>query len=181
MRTADILSKAQAGTKGIEWPYLQYAVLRSDRRSAHTWLWAVRNGTVSTANQHPIRNHGCRVPLLAVLASSVFNIILDLILVGPLGVAGAAAASVLVQVLGCLFMLMYLYRTVLICSLQIHFLEKRCSWDVLRLSVPNTLQQIAPPAVVLVKQGLLGTLGVAEIGGFTCSKLYPRMIRSRLL
>ena len=110
-----------------------------------------------------------RVPLLAVLASSVLNIILDLVLVGPLGVAGAAAASVLTQVLGCLFMLTYLHRTVLACSFQLHFLQKRCFRDILRLSVPNTLQQIAPPAVALVKQGLLGTLGVAEIDGFACS------------
>ena len=110
-----------------------------------------------------------RVPLFVVLASSVLNIILDLILVGPLGVAGAAAASVLAQVLGCLFMLTYLRRTVLTCSFQLHFLKKRCFWDILRLSVPNTLQQIAPPAVALVKQGLLGTLGVAEIDGFACS------------
>ncbi|MDE7283234.1 MAG: polysaccharide biosynthesis C-terminal domain-containing protein [Lachnospiraceae bacterium] len=110
-----------------------------------------------------------RVPLLAVLASSALNIILDLVLVGPLGVAGAAAASVLAQVLGCVFMLTYLRRTVIICGFRLHFLEKRCFWDILRLSVPNTLQQIAPPAVALVKQGLLGTLGVAEIDGFACA------------
>ena len=110
-----------------------------------------------------------RIPLLVVLASSVLNIILDLTLVGSLGVAGAAIASVLAQVLGCLFMLAYLRRTVLSCNFQVHFLKKRCFWDILRLSVPNTLQQIAPPAVALVKQGLLGTLGVAEIDGFACS------------
>ena len=110
-----------------------------------------------------------RIPLLVVLASSVLNIILDLTLVGSLGVAGAAIASVLAQVLGCLLMLAYLRRTVLSCNFQVHFLKKRCFWDILRLSVPNTLQQIAPPAVALVKQGLLGTLGVAEIDGFACS------------
>ena len=110
-----------------------------------------------------------RVPLLVVLASSALNIILDLALVGPLGVAGAAAASVLAQVLGCLFMLAYLRRAVLTCGFQPRFLERRCFWDILRLSMPNTLQQAAPSAVALVKQGLLGTLGVAEIDGFACS------------
>lgn len=110
-----------------------------------------------------------RVPLLAVLASSVLNIILDLVFISPLGVAGAAAASVLSQVLGCLFMLTYLRRTMLACGFQLRFLKKRCFQDILRLSVPSTLQQIAPPAVALVKQGLLGTLGVAEIDGFACS------------
>ena len=110
-----------------------------------------------------------RVPLLVVSASSALNIILDLALVRALGVAGAAAASVLAQLLGCLFMLTYLRRAVLTCGFQIHFLEKRCFWEILRLSVPNTLQQIAPSAVALVKQGLLGTLGVAEIDGFVCS------------
>lgn len=117
------------------------------------------------------------IPLLAVLASSVLNIILDLVLVGPLGVVGAAASSVLAQVLGCLFMLTYLRRTVLSCGFHLHFLKKQYFWKILHLSIPNTLQQIAPPAVALVKQGLLGTLGVAEIGGFTCSnKLFTLMM-----
>lgn len=76
-------------------------------------------------------------------------------------------------------MLAYLRHTVLTCGFQLHFLEKRYFWDVLRLSVPNTLQQIAPPAVALVKQGLLGTLGVAEIDGFACSnKLSTLMMMS---
>ena len=110
-----------------------------------------------------------RIPLLAVLVSSVLNIILDMALVGPLGVAGAAAASVLAQMLGSLFMLAYLRRTVLTCGFQLHFLQKHLFQNILRLSVPNTLQQIAPSVAALVKQGLLGTLGVAEIDGFSCS------------
>lgn len=110
-----------------------------------------------------------RVPLLVVLASSALNIILDLVLVGPLGVAGAAAASVLAQVLGCLFMLAYLRRTVLTCGFQLRFVEKRCFQDILRPSIPNALQQMAGTAMVLLKQGLLGTLGVAEIDGFACA------------
>ena len=110
-----------------------------------------------------------RVPLLVVLASSVLNVILDLILVGPLGVAGAAAASVLAQVLGCLFMLAYLRRTVLTCGFQLRFVDKRGFQDILRLSIPNTLQQMAGTAMVLLRQGLLGTLGVAEIDGFACA------------
>ncbi|MDE6675867.1 MAG: hypothetical protein K2K19_13840, partial [Acetatifactor sp.] len=61
------------------------------------------------------------------------------------------------------------HRTVLTCGFRLHFLEKHCFWDILRLSVPNTLQQIAPPVVALVKQSLLGTLGVAQIDGFSCS------------
>ena len=109
-----------------------------------------------------------RIPLLAVLASSVLNIILNMALVGSLGVAGAAA-SVLAQMLGCLFMLAYLRRTVLTSGFQFHFLQKHWFRDILRLSVPNTMQQIAPPVAALVKQGLLGTLGVAEIDGFSCS------------
>ena len=110
-----------------------------------------------------------RVPLLVVLVSSVLNIILDLILVGPLGVVGAAAASVLAQVLGCLFMLVYLRRTVLTCGFQLRFVEKRYFQDILQISIPNALQQMAGTVMVLFKQGLLGTLGVAEIDGFACA------------
>lgn len=117
-----------------------------------------------------------RVPLLAVLASSALNIVLDLALIKPWGVAGAAAASVFAQVLGCLFMLAYLRRTVLVCGFHFRFLQKRHCWDILRLSIPNTLQQIAPPAVALVKQGLLGTLGVAEIDGFACAGKFSTLL-----
>ena len=66
-------------------------------------------------------------------------------------------------------MLAYLRRTVLTCGFRLHFLEKRRFWNILQLSVPNTFQQAAPPAAALVKQGLVGTLGVAEIDGFSCA------------
>lgn len=110
-----------------------------------------------------------RIPLLAVLASSVVKIILDLLLVRPLGVAGVALASVLTQMLSCLFMLIYLRRTVLTCGFRFHFLDRRCFGSILRLAIPNTFQQIATASIALVKQSLLGTFGVAEISGFTCS------------
>ena len=59
---------------------------------------------------------GCgdsKTPLFAVLGTSVLNIVLDLALVGPFGVAGAAGATAFSQVVGCLFILWYLRRHLL--------------------------------------------------------------------
>jgi Na+-driven multidrug efflux pump len=51
--------------------------------------------------------------------------------------------------------------------------------EIARLSIPNMLQQASGPAVSLVRQGLLGTLGVAAIAGYSVADktssllLYP--------
>lgn len=106
-------------------------------------------------------------PLYAVLATSVLNIALDLLLVGPFGVAGAAAASSLAQAAGCAYMLHYLRRTLLTGRFQLR--QLRWGWfaEIMRLSVPNAVQQSAGMAITVVRQGLLGPLGVAAIAGFS--------------
>ena len=51
---------------------------------------------------------GCgnsRTPLRVVLVTSLLNVLLDLTLVGPFGVAGAAAATAFSQVVGVLYMM----------------------------------------------------------------------------
>ena len=103
----------------------------------------------------------------AVLATSAGNIALDLVMVGPFGVAGAAAASALAQAAGCLYMLRYLRRTLLTGPFRPGQLEARWFWEILRLSLPNTAQQFAGTAITVVRQGLLGGLGVAAIAGFS--------------
>lgn len=106
-------------------------------------------------------------PMRAVLATSAGNIALDLVMVGPFGVAGAAAASALAQAAGCLYMLWYLRRTLLTGPFRPGQLEARWFWEILRLSLPNTAQQFAGTAITVVRQGLLGGLGVAAIAGFS--------------
>ena len=57
---------------------------------------------------------GCgdsKTPLRAVVATSVMNIVLDLALVGPFGVAGAAGATAAAQIAGAGYMLAHLRKT----------------------------------------------------------------------
>ncbi len=115
---------------------------------------------------------GCgnsRTPLRVVIFTSVLNVLLDLALVGPFGVAGAAAATAVSQVVGVLYMVFYLRR---------HDLNERFSFRMLRadyaqkifvLAAPNSLQQASGTLITLVKQSLLGGLGVAAIAGFSCA------------
>ena len=115
---------------------------------------------------------GCgnsKTPLYAVLGTSVLNILLDLAWVGPFGVAGAAAATALSQVAGCLFMLWYLRRTILTGPFRPAMLDRRCLWEVFRLAAPSAIQQASAPVGGMIKQGLLGGIGVAAIAGFSCA------------
>ena len=99
--------------------------------------------------------------------TSVLNICLDLLLVGPMGVAGAALATALSQVAGCAYMLRYLRRTLLAGPFRLHMLQREWFVEIMRLSVPNTVQQSAGTAITVVRQSLLGPLGVAAIAGFS--------------
>lgn len=113
---------------------------------------------------------GCgesRLPLRAVAATSALNIALDLLLVGPLGVAGAALATALAQLAGCAYMLRCLRRTLLAGRFRLDQLQWRWFVEIMRLSLPNTVQQSAGTAISIVRQSLLGPLGVAAIAGFS--------------
>ena len=115
---------------------------------------------------------GCgdsKTPLFAVLGTSVLNILLDLALVGPFGVAGAAGATAFSQIVGFVFILWYLRRTLLTGPFHFSMLDRRYLWETFRLSVPNTIQQASGPVSSMVKQGLLGSIGVAAIAGFSCA------------
>lgn len=115
---------------------------------------------------------GCgdsKTPLRAVIATSVMNIVLDLVLVGPFGVAGAAAATAAAQVAGAVYMLFHLRRTELDTPFQRSMLRAKYAKEIFRLSAPNSLQQASGTIITTVKQGLLGGLGVAAIAGFSCA------------
>lgn len=121
------------------------------------------------AKQIVIGSGDSKTPLYAVLFTSVLNVGLDIVLVGPFGVAGAAAATAFSQLVGLVVMLAHLRRTLLTEPFRPGMLRPALLWDIFRLSAPNAVQQASGPVVNLVKQGLLGTLGVAAIAGFSCA------------
>ena len=115
---------------------------------------------------------GCgdsKTPLKVIVATSVMNIVLDLVLVGPFGVAGAAAATAAAQVAGAVYMVAFLRRTQMDAAFSPRMLKARYARDIFRLSAPNSIQQASGTIITTVKQGLLGGLGVAAIAGFSCA------------
>lgn len=105
---------------------------------------------------------GCgdsKTPLKVIVATSVMNIVLDLVLVGPFGVAGAAAATAAAQVAGAVYMVAFLRRTQMDAAFSPRMLKARYARDIFRLSAPNSVQQASGTIITTVKQGLLGGPG----------------------
>src|SRR5699024_8025503 len=76
-----------------------------------------------------------------------------------------------------LFMLGYLRRGLLTGPFRLSELKRQYVWDVFRLSAPNAVQQASAPVSSMVKQGLLGGIGVTAIAGFSCaSKLHSLLL-----
>ena len=115
---------------------------------------------------------GCgdsNTPLRAVAFTSVLNVLLDLALVGSFGVAGAAAATAFSQFVGTLYMLLYLRRHDLSERFHLNMLRADYAKKIFVLAAPNSVQQASGTVITLVKQSLLGGLGVAAIAGFSCA------------
>ncbi len=122
---------------------------------------------------------GCgnsKVPLYAIIVTSLLNIVLDLAFVGPFGVAGAAWATAASQVVGAIFMLYYLNKTELEVPFHKSMLKMEYVKDIIRLSAPNSFQQASGTLIVTVKQSLLGGLGVAAIAGFSCANKISNLL-----
>ena len=111
---------------------------------------------------------GCgdsKTPLKVIVATSAMNIVLDLVLVGPFGVAGAAAATAAAQVAGAVYMVAFLRLT----QISFRMLKSLFFMFIFLLSAPNSVQQASGTIITTVKQGLLGGLGVEAIAGFSCA------------
>lgn len=115
---------------------------------------------------------GCgdsKTPLYTVILTSVVNIVLDIAFIPFMGVEGAAIATVAAQIIGCAIVIYILRRQILAERFRMDMLSMGCLKDILRLAPPNMLQQMSTTVVLMIKQGLLGTLGVAAIAGFSCA------------
>ncbi len=115
-------------------------------------------------------------PLLYLGFSGLLNLVMDLLLVALLrwGAAGAAAATVLAQVLSCLLSVGHLMRLdprYRFRPLQMR-LERGALWDVIRISVPCGLQSAMFNIANLIVQMKINAFGsVAMAGVAAYSKL----------
>ena len=113
-----------------------------------------------------------RRPLYFLIASAVTNILLDLLLVAviPMGVAGAALATVISEVLACALTLLCLVNAqgeswqLRMSLMKVHPMRLR---EMLRLGLPAGLQSILYTVSNMVIQASINSFGTATVASWT--------------
>ncbi len=113
-----------------------------------------------------------RRPLYFLIASAVTNILLDLLLVAviPMGVAGAALATVISEILACALTLLCLVKAhgesyqLRMSLMKIHPMRLR---EMLRLGLPAGLQSILYTVSNMVIQASINSFGTATVASWT--------------
>lgn len=110
-------------------------------------------------------------PMNLVFITTLFNIGLDFILIYifHLGVSGAAIASVFAQIVGLIPCSIMIYKTFLNQPFQKSFIDIKYFKEIAQLALPSILQQLLVPFSSMVKQSLLGGIGVNAIAGFSAA------------
>lgn len=117
-----------------------------------------------------------QTPLNAMIVAALTNIALDLlfVLVFHWGIAGAAVATLIAQLVSSLFCLHRIRRIEFMSLKREHFLLKPAmAGRLMSLGSPMALQNVIIAIGGMIIQGVVNGYGVAFIGGFTASnKLY---------
>lgn len=117
-----------------------------------------------------------RTPLYAMIVASVINIVLDVlfVMVLPFGVAGAAVATLIAQVVAAVFCYAALSRIGgLKLSKEDFVLERNRTGHLLRLSMPLAFQNAVICIGGMIVQFVVNGFGVLFIAGYTATnKLY---------
>jgi Na+-driven multidrug efflux pump len=114
------------------------------------------------------------LPASVMVATGLFYLGLSPALIlgwGPLprlGIAGAAAASVLSFGLGTLVLLGYLYsgRSLVRPALRGRGLRRRLFWEILRVGAPGSLNTVLTNLTVVVLTALVGPFGATALAGY---------------
>jgi len=114
------------------------------------------------------------LPASAMTASALVYLGLSPALImgwGPfpsLGVAGAAAASLVSFTLGSLMLLAYLAsgRSLVRLSLRRHQLKPALFWDILRVGAPGSLNTVMTNLAIVIVTALVGPFGATALAGY---------------
>ena len=112
-----------------------------------------------------------RTPLVFLMIASVGNILLDLLLVVviPMGPAGAALATIVSQTLssiGCLFYMFRRYKFLIPYGSDWHF-SPSLAWSLVRLGVPSALSNSVCAIGCMAVQGAVNRFGSDMVAGYT--------------
>jgi putative MATE family efflux protein len=110
------------------------------------------------------------IPLIFLIISAIINIILDIVFVVPfnMGIAGAAYATVIAQIISAIGLALYCIRKVPMIRLKSkHF---RINMDIVKMiannSVLSSIQQSVMNLGILMVQGLVNSFGVLVMAAF---------------
>lgn len=121
-----------------------------------------------------------KTPLYFLIISSILNIALDILLIGPfqLGVAGAGIATVIAQLLSAIGCTVYIAYQFPILRMQAkHFRwTKKNALAHLRVGVPMAVQFAITAIGVMVMQSALNTFGSVAIAGFTAANKVEMLV-----
>ena len=109
-----------------------------------------------------------KTPLRAVIITSLLNIALDIALVGPLGIVGVAAATLLSQLVACVYCAMVLRRTYAFQGGEIN----GATGGEINKATGGAYKFDAPSAAALLRLGLPLAFrnGVIEVGGLVVQR-----------
>lgn len=117
-----------------------------------------------------------RTPLYAMIVASITNIVLDLlfVLVFHMGIAGAAIATLLAQLLSAVYCFWFIYKIeILKSSKEERTPDKNVCVKLLKLGYPVAFQNIVIFIGGMIVQSVVNSFGVVFIAGFTATnKLY---------
>lgn len=117
-----------------------------------------------------------KTPLHAMIVASVTNIVLDLlfVLVFHMGIAGAAVATLLAQLLSAAYCFFFIYKIdILKSAKEERTPDKEVCVKLLKLGYPVAFQNIVIFIGGMIVQSVVNSFGVVFIAGFTATnKLY---------
>ena len=148
------------------------------RKEAYEYMFVVLIGTGATVFYNMISNilralGDSRTPLIFLVISSLLNIVLDIVFIVPfgMGVAGAAWATVLSQLLSSIFCLIAGYRTFDVMHLRAEdFRDMGKEMGIhLKIGFPMGFQMSVMCIGQLAMQVAVNALGSAAVAGYTAA------------
>lgn len=147
------------------WTYLIIVFAGSIGTMLYNWISAVLRSLGNSV-----------VPLIFLIVSSLLNVVLDVAFVAwiPMGVAGAALATVLAQVISGVLCLFYAWK--ILPFLRFSAKEMKMNWEIARLiliyGIPTGLQMSIISVSDMTLQGMVNTYGTAMVVAYgVCLKV----------
>ena len=119
-----------------------------------------------------LRSYGnSSVQMIAVILSTVLNIVLDPILIIQTGINGAALATLFAQIISMLVMIGFIFAKKIF-RFDIKAMNLKALKEIAKASVPSAIQQSIPTVSVAFIQSLFSSFGVIPLAAFgVASKL----------